>query len=82
MSILLWVLLGALSGWIASKLMGLERNGCLTNIVLGIIGGFLGGLLVGLLGGTGVTGFNLWSIFVSVLGAVALIWVVTKIKKK
>lgn len=68
-----WIIIGGLAGWVAGKIMGTDK-GVLATIVVGIIGGFLGGFLVNLLGGEGVTGFNLWSFVVAVIGAVVLIW--------
>ncbi|HEY1085667.1 MAG TPA: GlsB/YeaQ/YmgE family stress response membrane protein [Candidatus Saccharimonadales bacterium] len=72
-----WIVLGGLAGWIASKFVGTDKGqGVIGNIIAGIIGGVLGGWLFGMLGGTGVTGFNIWSFFVAVVGAVIvlLIW--------
>lgn len=74
MGLLSWILIGALAGGIANMLTGGQKKGCLTNIIVGILGAFLGGLVVGLLGGTGVTGFNLYSIFVAVLGSMLFLW--------
>lgn len=81
MGFLSWIIVGGLAGWVSGKLMGAENRGCLTNIIVGIVGGFLGGLVIGLLGGTGVTGFNLWSIFVAVIGAVLFTGIVNFFKK-
>jgi uncharacterized membrane protein YeaQ/YmgE (transglycosylase-associated protein family) len=71
-SILVWIIFGAIAGWIASALMG-SRGGLVWDIILGIIGAGLGGLVMGLLGQSGVTGFNLYSIVVAVIGAIILI---------
>jgi uncharacterized membrane protein YeaQ/YmgE (transglycosylase-associated protein family) len=69
-----WIILGGLAGWVASMIAGTNaRQGLLGNILTGIVGGVLGGLLFGLLGGSGVTGFNLWSFLVAVVGAVILL---------
>ena len=76
-----WVLVGAIAGAIAGRLMKAEKMGCFVNIVVGIIGGILGGLIVSILGGTGVTGFNLWSLAVATLGAVIFIWILKKLRK-
>ena len=66
--------IGALAGWIASMITGNNRQmGTLANIAVGIVGGLIGGFLMDLLGGAGVTGFNLWSLLVAVLGAVILL---------
>lgn len=74
MSILAWIVLGAIAGWIASMLAGTNAHmGLLANIVVGIIGSFLGGLIFSLFGGQGVTGFDLWSLMVAVIGAFVLL---------
>ncbi len=72
MSILVWIIFGALAGWIASALMG-SSTGLLWDIVLGIVGAGLGGLVMNLLGQPGVSGFNLYSIVVAIVGAIILI---------
>lgn len=74
MSILIWIIFGALVGWVASLIMRTdEQQGAISNIIVGIIGAFIGGGLSGLLGGPEVTGFNLTSILVATLGAIVLI---------
>ncbi len=72
MSIIAWIVLGGLAGWIASLLLK-EQRGCLANVIIGILGAVIGGLIFSFLGGSGVTGFNLWSVFVSVVGALILL---------
>jgi uncharacterized membrane protein YeaQ/YmgE (transglycosylase-associated protein family) len=79
MGILGWIILGGLAGWAASALMG-TRQGCLMDVIVGIIGGFVGGLVFNLLGGVGVTGFNLWSFVVAVIGAVIFIAILRAIR--
>lgn len=74
MNIVLWIVLGGLSGYVASRLMG-GGHGILEDIILGIIGAFVGGFLLNVLGQPGVTGFNLYSFIVSIVGAVVLIYV-------
>lgn len=72
-----WIILGGLAGWIASKFVGTDKNqGVIGNIIAGILGGVVGGWVFSLLGGSGVTGFNIWSFVVAVVGAVIvlLIW--------
>lgn len=70
-----WIILGGLAGWVASLIVGTDRQqGLLANIVVGIIGALLGGFLLGLFGVSGVTGFNLWSFVVALLGAVIALW--------
>lgn len=78
MSILGWIILGALAGWLASIITGRNhRMGCIANIVVGIVGAFIGGYLMAFLGGTGVTGFNLYSLLVAIVGAVVLLFIVS-----
>ena len=82
MNILAWLIFGALTGWIASIIMGKNRKmGAIANIIVGIIGAFLGGWLFSFFGAQGVTGFNLQSLFVAVVGAVALIFIVGLIRR-
>ena len=72
-----WIVLGGLAGWIASKFVGTdEGQGVVGNIIAGIIGAVVGGWVFNMLGGSGVTGFNLWSFLVALVGAVIvlLIW--------
>jgi uncharacterized membrane protein YeaQ/YmgE (transglycosylase-associated protein family) len=76
MGILAWIILGALAGWIASKIAGTDaEQGWLANIIIGILGALVGGFLFNLLGGSGVTGFNIWSLIVAVIGALVLLTV-------
>lgn len=83
MGIIAWIILGALAGWIASKLAGTDdQQGWVANIVVGMIGAMLGGFIFDLLGGSGVTGFNLWSLLVAVLGALLLISILKAFSKK
>lgn len=74
MGIIAWIVLGGLAGWIASKIAGTdEQQGWVANIVVGMVGAMLGGFVFDLLGGSGVTGFNIWSLLVAVIGALILI---------
>lgn len=83
MGIIGWLIIGALAGWIASMITGNDRQmGAGMNILVGIIGGFLGGLAMNLIGGVGVTGFNLWSLFVAVIGAIILLAIVNAFSRK
>lgn len=70
MSILTWIVLGLIAGFIASKIVNNSGEGVLMDIVLGIVGAVAGGWLFNTFGMAGVTGLNLWSILVSVAGAV------------
>ncbi len=73
MSIVAWIVLGLLAGWIAGMLMG-GGFGLLGDIVIGILGAIVGGWITAtFMGGDAVTGFNLQSLLVAVLGAIVLI---------
>lgn len=75
MNIISWILFGALAGWIASLIAGTSsRQGCLTDILVGVVGAFLGGLIMELVTGAGVHfAFNIRSMAVAVLGAIVLL---------
>jgi uncharacterized membrane protein YeaQ/YmgE (transglycosylase-associated protein family) len=74
MSILAFILLGLIAGWLASIIMGTdEAQGPLMDIVLGIVGAFLGAFIFSLFGASGATGLNLYSIVIATVGAIALI---------
>lgn len=74
--IVTWIVVGGLAGWVASMITGTNASqGLVGNIVAGVIGAFVGGFLVELLGGTGFTGFNLWSFIVALIGAVVVLFV-------
>lgn len=82
MNFVVWIIFGALAGWIASIVMGKNKQmGALANIVVGIVGAFIGGWLMSLLGGQGVTGFNLTSLLVAIVGAVALLFVIGLVRR-
>jgi uncharacterized membrane protein YeaQ/YmgE (transglycosylase-associated protein family) len=72
MGIILWIIFGGIAGWLASVLMKSER-GVIFDVILGIIGAFIGGIIMNFLGQPGVTGFNLYSFIVAIIGAVILI---------
>lgn len=82
MGIVTWLILGALSGWIASIMMKKNDSmGAIANIITGIIGAFIGGIVFNFMGAQKVTGLNLHSVLVSVVGACILLWILNKIKK-
>lgn len=75
MSIFGWIVLGGLAGWIASMIMGTnDRQGCITDVILGIVGAVVGGFLFSIIsGGDWATGFNMISLVVAVVGACIVI---------
>jgi uncharacterized membrane protein YeaQ/YmgE (transglycosylase-associated protein family) len=81
MGIILWIIFGGLVGWVASMLMG-GGKGLVMDIVLGVIGAIVGGWVMSFFGKTGVSGFNLYSFLVALLGAVILIAIVRAIGGK
>jgi uncharacterized membrane protein YeaQ/YmgE (transglycosylase-associated protein family) len=73
MSILAWIFLGLISGFLGSRIVNHQGNGILGDILVGVVGAVLGGVIFNFFGATGVTGLNLWSILVSVIGSVVLL---------
>lgn len=73
MSIIAWLILGLIAGFIASKIVNRAGEGVLMDIVLGIIGAFVGGFLFSFFGAAPVTGFNVYSIVVAVIGAIVVL---------
>lgn len=76
MGIILWIIFGALAGWIASVIMKTDNSqGTMMDIIMGIVGSVVGGLLMNSVGQSGVDGFNLYSLVVAVIGAIVVIYV-------
>jgi uncharacterized membrane protein YeaQ/YmgE (transglycosylase-associated protein family) len=74
MSLIAWLIVGAVAGWLASIVMKTNhRQGLVMDIVVGIVGAFIGGFLFNQFGTAGVTGFNVWTVFVAFIGAVVLL---------
>lgn len=81
-NIIVWIIMGALAGWIASIIMKRDdQMGALANIVVGILGAFLGGFLMNIFGAGGVTGFNIYSLLVAILGSVILLFLVGAVQR-
>jgi uncharacterized membrane protein YeaQ/YmgE (transglycosylase-associated protein family) len=74
MSILSWILLGLVAGFIGSKIVNSEGQGLWLDIVLGIVGAIVGGFLFTFFGASGVTGLNIYSMMVAVIGSVVVLW--------
>lgn len=72
MSIIVWIVIGGLAGWIASLIMKTD-GGFLKNIVTGVVGALIGGFLMDFLGQAGFTGFNVWSFVVALVGSIVLL---------
>ena len=83
MNWILWIVLGGLAGWVASMLTkNNEKMGILTNVIVGLIGSWLGGFIMSLFGAAGVTGFNLRSFVVAVVGACVLLGIFSLVRKR
>ena len=81
MSVLGWIILGLIAGFIGSKIVNRTGSGILLDIVLGVVGALVGGYLFELTGHAGVTGFNLYSMFVAIVGAVVVLVVAHFIRR-
>lgn len=82
MNILLWILLGAIAGWLASVVMKTRKEqGLLMDIVVGIVGAMLGGWIFGLFGAQGVGAFNLYSLLVAFIGAIVLLAILRAVRR-
>jgi uncharacterized membrane protein YeaQ/YmgE (transglycosylase-associated protein family) len=73
MSFIAWIILGLISGFIASKLVNRTGEGVLLDIILGVVGAFVGGWLFNTFGMVGVTGVNIYSMVVAVIGAIVVL---------
>jgi uncharacterized membrane protein YeaQ/YmgE (transglycosylase-associated protein family) len=73
MSIIGWIILGLISGFIASKIVNKSGEGVILDIVLGIVGALVGGFIFTRLGAHGITGFNLYSMVVAIIGAIIVL---------
>jgi uncharacterized membrane protein YeaQ/YmgE (transglycosylase-associated protein family) len=73
MSILAWLVVGLIAGWLGSLIVNRRGEGLFLDIVLGVVGAVVGGFLFNLIGHSGVTGINLYSIVVAVIGAVVVL---------
>jgi len=82
MSIIAWIVLGLIAGFIGSKLVNKEGEGFFLDVVRGIVGAVIGGWLFSLFGKHGVTGLNLYSLVVAVIGAVVFLLVYHAIRRR
>ncbi len=75
MSVIAWIILGLIAGFIGSKIVNKSGQGFLLDVALGVIGAVVGGFIFNFFGAAGVTGLNIYSLIVSVVGAVVVLWV-------
>ncbi len=82
MGIVLWIILGGIAGWVASMVMKTDANqGIMLNILVGIVGAVIGGWAMNLIGHYGVTGFNIYSFLVALLGSIILLAIVKALRR-
>ncbi|QFY60527.1 GlsB/YeaQ/YmgE family stress response membrane protein [Rhizobium grahamii] len=74
MSVIGWIILGLIAGFIGSKIVNKTGSGMLMDIVLGIVGAIVGGVIFSFFGASGITGLNIYSLVVAVIGAVVVLW--------
>ena len=84
MGLIAWLVFGAIAGWVASMIAGTnERQGCLLNIIVGVVGAFIGGFLYSLLTGRQLNfDFDITSFIVAVAGAVILLFILTGMRRR
>jgi uncharacterized membrane protein YeaQ/YmgE (transglycosylase-associated protein family) len=82
MSIIGWIILGLIAGYVGSKIVNKEGQGFWLNIALGIVGALVGGFLFELFGGSGVTGVNIYSMIVAIIGSVVVLWLYNAISSR
>lgn len=73
MTVLGWIVFGLITGFVASRIVAQRGQGCILNVVLGIVGAVVGGAMFASIGGTGITGFNVYSMFVAIIGAIVVL---------
>ncbi len=81
MSIIVWIIIGGLAGWVANMIMHSE-GGLVINIITGVIGALVGGFVMSFIGAEGFTGFNLWSLLVALIGSIIFIAIVNLFTRK
>lgn len=82
MSIIGWLILGLIVGFIASKIVNKAGEGMILDIALGIVGAVVGGFIFSVIGAAGVTGFNLYSMFVAVVGAIVVLLIYHAVERR
>jgi uncharacterized membrane protein YeaQ/YmgE (transglycosylase-associated protein family) len=73
MSIIGWLILGLIAGFVASRIVNAQGQGIVLDIALGMVGALVGGFIFDAIGGVGVTGFNAWSLLVAIIGSIIVL---------
>ena len=74
MSVISWIILGLIAGFVGSKIVNRQGQGLILDIALGVVGAIVGGVLFSFFGATGITGLNLYSMLVAIVGSVVVLW--------
>ena len=74
MGIISWLILGLIAGFVGSKIVNKSGQGLWLDIALGIVGAIVGGFLFSAFGAEGITGLNIWSMIVAIVGSIAVLW--------
>jgi uncharacterized membrane protein YeaQ/YmgE (transglycosylase-associated protein family) len=74
-TVLGWIVFGLITGFVASRIVAQRGQGCILNVVLGIVGAVVGGAMFTSIGGSGITGFNVYSMFVAIIGAIVVLMI-------
>jgi uncharacterized membrane protein YeaQ/YmgE (transglycosylase-associated protein family) len=74
MNVFAWIILGLIAGFIGSKIVNKSGQGMIMDIALGVVGAIVGGVIFNFFGAAGVTGLNIWSLVVSIVGAIVVLW--------
>ena len=82
MSFIVWIILGLVAGYIANQIVYREGKGLWLNMGLGIVGAIVGGVILSVLGGVGITGINIYSLIVAVVGSVVVLWVYNAVSRR
>ena len=82
MGVLSWIILGLIAGFIGSKIVNRQGQGLLLDIVLGIVGALVGGFLFDFFGVSGVTGLNIYSMLVAIVGAVVVLLIYNALTRR
>jgi uncharacterized membrane protein YeaQ/YmgE (transglycosylase-associated protein family) len=73
MSIIGWLILGLIAGFVASRIVNAQGQGIVLDVALGMVGALVGGFIFDVIGGVGVTGFNAWSLLVAIIGSIIVL---------
>lgn len=79
---IVWILFGGMAGWLAGSIMKRDEMWPIDRIAVGMVGAFIGGFLMNLFGVAGVTGFDLYSLLVAIVGAVVLLFLVGTMRRR